>query len=369
MENVVATQFVDGRPAPDWPAWDGMTYQLRFERRNRSGDADPTHSFAYPHLIRPIRSEGLLEPLRTWAVASWYENQGRNRPVTLLLLPLGGIQFAPHFNHTHMWFAVVTHTEDGSAWALADASHFFTHDGDLNKIPHKTFIEIGTLTTAVNSTIWLNSGTNMGYFMQMMPQLDFQTEHWKPNGGFGDFRNGFTFSRRDGVDPSAGKWLADNEFLMASVPQSSLFNHAEDRANWRIIATTHTEAVALTPPPEAPTPDPVVVERERLERQINEAKAAIRQQTMDHDGCDAGKREFLESTGLFTEEEIDGCFEREYTVTFEATVQYTVRATASSADDARESAEQEGYSVHDEAIISAVRSDSLEYTFVDVEEE
>lgn len=365
MENVVATtQFAD-RPAPDWPAWDETTYQLRFERRANSYDADPTHSFAYPHLIRPIRNEGLLEPLRAWAVASWYENQGRSRPVTLLLLPLGGTQFAPHFNHTHMWLAVVTHTEDGSAWALADASHFFTHDGDLNKIPHKTFIEIGTLPTAVNSTTWLNSGTNMGYFMQMMPQLDSQPEYWEPYSGFGDFRKGFTFSRRDGVDPSAGKWLADNEFLMASVPQSSEFNHAEDRANWRIIATTHTEA-RIVSAPTPPTPDP---ERLRLERQINEAKAAIRLQTMDHDGCDAGKREFLESTGLFTEEEIDGCFEREYTVTFEATVQYTVRATASSADDARESAEQESYTVHDEAIISAVRSDSLDYTFVDVEEE
>jgi hypothetical protein len=70
-----------------------------------------------------------------------------------------------------------------------------------------------------------------------------------------------------------------------------------------------------------------------LESTMNEAKTFIRDQTISHDGCDTGKRQFLAGTGLWDEDEVDEMFEREYYVNVNVSIAVSVPVTVPGGQD------------------------------------
>lgn len=311
--------------------------EVVIERRNTLGATDPSHTFTLSgeyKLVLPEHRPNTSDRVNAQILAGWED------------VPFGGrtflVWFAAEDNNIahHSWLAVIVdnfqdrHHGRSNTWLLADASLYFLHDGDLTNVPHVAVFwdALGAVVRRFNEDAVSTSGANPNGYTQLLTPRVLPPEgdiYWKVAPQFGDVRMGFEFS-----EVYNGTYLYQEALFIGDV---------NDGTNWRVILRhrdiTSTETTSSTTTPSTITPsreDTLAAEVERLNSTLSTVREAILRATIDHGGCEAGKREFLESTGLFSEDEIDECFTREYEVSWTATVVGTTTITSSSYDSARE---------------------------------
>lgn len=332
--------------------------EVVIERRNRLGDDHPSHTFTFSgeyKMIRPENLPNITDRVNADILAGWADVSHGNRAF-LVRFDLGDMYRIAH----HSWLAVIVdnyqyrHHGRSNTWQMADASLYFLHDGDLTNVPH-TSVSWESLPQAVRlfpEDAVSTSGANPnGYVQLLTPAITAPSNYWRISPEFGDIRMGFDFSSSRG-----GTYL---------YPDSIFVGDINDGTNWRVILRQKTPPT-ITPPtentstaPSTPSPEALQSALDRLTRKIESAKSAIREATVEHDGCDGGKRNFLESTGLFSEDEIDECFSREYEVSWTATISSSTIVTASSEHDAESLFREEhlgSYSSIDEMVIDKIHS-------------
>lgn len=332
--------------------------EVVIERRNRFSDDHPSHTFTLSgeyKMIRPENLPNITDRVNADILAGWADVSHGNRAF-LVRFDLGDVYSLAH----HSWLAVIVdnyqyrHHGRSNTWQMADASLYFLHDGDLTNVPH-TSVSWESLPQAVRlfpEDAVSTSGANPnGYVQLLTPVITSPSNYWRISPEFGDIRMGFDFSSSRG-----GTYL---------YPDSISVGDINDGTNWRVILRQKTPPT-ITPPtentstaPSTPSPEALQSALDRLTRKIESAKSAIREATVEHDGCDGGKRNFLESTGLFSEDEIDECFTREYEVSWTATISSSTIVTASSEHDAESLFREEhlgSYSSIDEMVIDKIHS-------------
>lgn len=375
LQSVAPTQRLDHMNLIEFPT--DHTHQLVLERHSYPLEQEAPVTFAPSWPIFPM--EYLSTDLeRSFAVASWRRENlptsMMNEAESLLVLPIGSDGF-PMDNFTMSklsWAAVFTMGRslvgNDAVWFLADAGAYFLMDGDWDNIPRLEF-NVATnsfepndpsftnTARALNTGNWQFPGTarNLGFTHTLMPRttIDFM-RFWRPMDQFGDIRMGFEVPQGiyvtcNGHDPLPGD----------RAPHQSY--------NWRIISrpmpATPTESTSTSTPT---TVDPSVaalsvaeevtdvaleLQRERdalevkvasLQAKLETAKEACRTYTLRNDGCNAGKADFIEATGLW-DEEIDsynviGVLQgmQRFEIAYTATVGGTYTTVAATEDDARE---------------------------------
>lgn len=333
--------------------------EVVIERRNTLTGTDPSHTFTLSgeyKFVPPEYRPNTSDRVNAQILAGWED------------VPFGGRTFLVWFDMGeyaiphHSWLAVIVdnyqdrHHGRSTAWQMADASLYFLHDGDLTNVPHVT-VSWETLALSVqrfNEDAVSTSGANPNNYTQLLTPRVLPPDgdiYWKVVPQFGDVRMGFDFS---GIHD--GTYLRGGTSDLDTLP----IGDVNDGTNWRVILRhrdiTSTETTStITPSRE----DTLAAEVERLNSTISTAKGAIREATVEHEGCDGGKRNFLESTGLFTEDEINECFSREYEVSWTATISSSTIITASSERDAEDLFREEhlgSYSSIDEMVIDRIHS-------------
>lgn len=334
--------------------------EVVIERRVANAAEDASHTFTLSGECRFIPQENLpyLAPSSGMSiVAGWEDVPDHGRT---FLVGINSIE--DRLDH-HTWFAIIVDNYQdrchgrSNTWLLADASLYFLHGGDLTNVPH-LIVSWDTLDTSVrhfSRDATSTSGTNPNGYMQLLtPKVAGDLpSYWKLAPEFGDIRIGWNFSVLFG-----GSYLHD-------LGRNVFLGNIQDETNWRVILRQKTPPT-ITPPtentstaPSTPSPEALQSALDRLTRKIESAKSAIREATVEHDGCDGGKRNFLESTGLFSEDEIDECFSREYEVSWTATISSSTIVTASSEHDAESLFREEhlgSYSSIDEMVIDKIHS-------------
>ena len=338
--------------------------EVVIERRNRLGDDHPSHTFTLSgeyKMIRPENRPNITDRVNADILAGWADVSHGNRAF-LVRFDLGDMYRIAH----HSWLAVIVdnyqyrHHGRSNTWQMADASLYFLHDGDLTNVPH-TSVSWESLPQAVRlfpEDAVSTSGANPnGYVQLLTPVITSPSNYWRISPEFGDIRMGFDFSSLRG-----GTYL---------YPESTYMGDINDGTNWRVILRQKTPPTEIASSPSTvsiptvsttATPsreDLLTVEVASLKAKINAAKNAIVEATTDHEGCDSGKRDFLTSTGLFSEDEIDECFTREYEVSWTATISSSTIITASSEHDAESLFREEhlgSYSSIDEMVIDKIHS-------------
>ena len=328
--------------------------EVVIERRNTLGATDPSHTFTLSgeyKLVPPEYRPNTSDRVNAQILAGWED------------VPYGGRTFLVWFDMGeyniahHSWLAVIVdnyqdrHHGRSTTWLMADASLYFLHDGDLTNVPHVavSWDALGVAVRRFNEDAVSTSGANPNDYTQLLTPRVLPPEgdiYWKVVPQFGDVRMGFDFSSSRG-----GTYL---------YPDSISVGDINDGTNWRVILRhrdiTSTETTStITPSRE----DTLAAEVERLNSTISAAKEVILRATIDHDGCEDGKREFLGSTGLFSEDEVDECFTREYEVSWTATISSSTIVTASSEHDAESLFREEhlgSYSSIDEMVIDKIHS-------------
>jgi len=363
-------------PEMPFPASTDSNYELVIERYVHLNPSIPTNVFSFT----PPADNG-ISPMSTAAdisipmeCATWRDlSMPVNHTASIVILPIPA-EVSPTGN-AQTWIAVFGSIE--GHWMLWDASLYFLFGGDISAIPALSFASAYWPTFRDNvlhpsfapegdRQYWSRPDNfdQLGYVARLTPPLQTPVpSFWRQSSDFGDIRTGFMFA--------TGEVALHNPFGEAP-PVSPELASSEINANYRIIAR---RLVNTTEVPDIPTDTEVdaTIRQQRsrivaLEAVIDKAKEACRTTTLEHDGCEPGKREFLADTGLFTANEIDGFFERDYEVSWSVTVTGTYTTNASTRDLAREDVEELTQSEIDDMIRRAVGNENFDIEITDVEE-
>ncbi len=386
----ITTHNID-LPALSFPPSSDSNYELVIERYSPNNLASPTNAFSFTppqgrgfNPVEVSRATGIAvgDGLATWRDPSMSVDG---------LATLVALRIEEDISPTGVsqsWIAVFGSMDDN--WALWDASLYFLTDGDTANLPRVEFTmaspqEVyGTvLPRAFSSTeanaCWSMAGTipRYGYAARLTPSIEgpLVERPWRMSPDFNDIRTGFMFSRNGNValySPSG-----------ATSPVSPELAASEHGANYRIstrrplapVIPTATAGFTTVDTVDSMTTTDTAVRMRRLEAELRDhessiatAKDAIKSYTLDHEGCEFGKREFFTATGLFAAEEIDGFFERDYEVSWSVTVTGTYTTMANSDIMAQENVEELSQGDIDTLIRDAVSGENFDIEITDVEE-
>jgi hypothetical protein len=101
---------------------------------------------------------------------------------------------------------------------------------------------------------------------------------------------------------------------------------------------------------------------------LSAARSYIKSTTIEHDGCDTGKREFLEGTGLWDEDEVAEMFSREHNIYIDVSMRVCLTREIPGGHDADDWANDEiSESDVDQAVRDFVQYDSVDWSINDIE--
>lgn len=405
INDVSITTRNNDLPALSFPPSSDSNYELVIERyselvleRSPNNLDSPTNAFSFTlpqgggfnpvEVSRAVVGIAVGSGLATWRDSSMSVDS---------LATLVALRIEEDISPTGVsqsWIAVFG-SMDG-AWALWDASLYFLTDGDTANLPRVEFrvassqavygtVLPGAFSSTEANACWSMADTisRYGYAARLTPSIEdpLVERHWRMSPEFNDIRTGFVFSRNGNValySPSG-----------ATSPVSPELAASEHGANYRISTRRPLTPVIPTTTAGFTTVDAVgtvdavdsmtttdtaaTIRRQSsnivaLEADIATARNAIKSYTLEHEGCEFGKREFLTATGLFAAEEIDEFFERDYEVSWSVTVTGTYTTTAYSGIMAQENVEELSQSDIDTLIRGAVSNENFDIEITDVEE-
>lgn len=364
-------------PEMPFPASTDSNYELVIERYAYLSSSIPTNVFSFTppadNGISPMSTAADISIPMECGHATWRDqSMSVNHTASIVILPIPE-EVSPTGN-AQTWIAVFGSME--GHWMLWDASLYFLFGGDISAIPALSFTSAYWPTFRNNvlypsfapegDHFWSRPDNfdQLGYVARLTPPLQTPVSNfWRHSSDFGDIRTGFVFA--------TGEVALHNPFGEAP-PVSPELASSETNTNYRIIAR---RLVNTTEVPDISTDTEVdaTIRQQRsrivaLEAVIDKAKEACRTTTLEHDGCEPGKREFLTDTGLFTADEIDGFFERDYEVSWSVTVTGIYTTNASTRDLAREDVEELSQSEINDMIRRAVGNENFDIEVTDVEE-